>query len=74
MALIDCPECGHRISDKAQSCPNCGYDMVAHFQEIAAKERLIRLVEVQDNRRNRNWKLQRNKILNNFRNYQPYGW
>lgn len=24
MALIDCPECGKRISDKAESCPNCG--------------------------------------------------
>lgn len=25
MALIECPECGKRISDKAASCPNCGY-------------------------------------------------
>ena len=24
MALIDCPECGRKISDKAVSCPNCG--------------------------------------------------
>lgn len=24
MALINCPECGHRISDKAVSCPSCG--------------------------------------------------
>lgn len=24
MALIDCKECGHRISDKATTCPNCG--------------------------------------------------
>ena len=24
MALIDCRECGHRISDKATTCPNCG--------------------------------------------------
>lgn len=24
MALINCPECGKEISDKAQSCPNCG--------------------------------------------------
>lgn len=24
MALIRCPECGKEISDKAQSCPNCG--------------------------------------------------
>ena len=25
MSLIKCPECGKDISDKAQSCPNCGY-------------------------------------------------
>lgn len=25
MALIECPECKKEISDKATSCPNCGY-------------------------------------------------
>lgn len=25
MALIKCPECGKEISDKADSCPQCGY-------------------------------------------------
>ncbi|MDE5803214.1 MAG: zinc-ribbon domain-containing protein [Lachnospiraceae bacterium] len=25
MALIKCPECGKEISDKASSCPGCGY-------------------------------------------------
>ncbi|MDO4332621.1 MAG: zinc-ribbon domain-containing protein [Eubacteriales bacterium] len=25
MALINCPECGREISDKAVSCPHCGY-------------------------------------------------
>ncbi len=25
MALIICPECGHSVSDKAISCPSCGY-------------------------------------------------
>lgn len=24
MALTNCPECGKEVSDKAQSCPNCG--------------------------------------------------
>lgn len=27
MALTDCPECEKKISDKAVSCPNCGYPM-----------------------------------------------
>lgn len=25
MALIDCPECEKQVSDKAESCPYCGY-------------------------------------------------
>lgn len=25
MALIECPECGKKISDKAEFCPHCGY-------------------------------------------------
>ena len=28
MALIKCPECGETISDKAESCPHCGYVLV----------------------------------------------
>ncbi len=27
MTLINCPECGKEISDKAQSCPNCGFPL-----------------------------------------------
>lgn len=27
MALINCPECNKEISDKAMSCPNCGYPL-----------------------------------------------
>ncbi|PYB73362.1 MULTISPECIES: zinc ribbon domain-containing protein [Rhizobium] len=27
MGLIACPECNHSISDKAVSCPQCGYPM-----------------------------------------------
>ena len=27
MALIDCPECGARISEKAAACPKCGHPM-----------------------------------------------
>lgn len=28
MALIKCPECGKEVSDKACSCPNCGYPIL----------------------------------------------
>lgn len=29
MALINCPECGKEVSDKAANCPNCGYPLEA---------------------------------------------
>lgn len=25
--LVNCPECGKQISDKAKACPHCGYPM-----------------------------------------------
>lgn len=30
MALVSCPECNKKISDRAISCPNCGFP----FQEL----------------------------------------
>lgn len=27
MALINCPECGHQVSDKAPTCPSCGVEI-----------------------------------------------
>ena len=35
MALIKCEECGHEISDKATSCPNCGCPI---DKKVACKE------------------------------------
>jgi len=31
MALIDCPECGKKISDKALICPQCGFSRRGGF-------------------------------------------
>lgn len=33
MALIKCPECGKEISDKATTCPNCGYPVPINQQK-----------------------------------------
>ena len=27
MALTNCPECGHQVSDKAYACPSCGFPL-----------------------------------------------
>ena len=34
MSLIKCPECGAEISDKAETCPNCGYGVQTHYTKI----------------------------------------
>jgi len=33
MAIIQCPECGKSISDKAKTCPNCGVPIAAKKRE-----------------------------------------
>lgn len=34
MALIKCPECRQKVSDKCGNCPNCGYPIEVK-EEIA---------------------------------------
>lgn len=29
--LIRCPECGHDVSDKAATCPNCGIQIAGYI-------------------------------------------
>ena len=37
MALINCPECGKEISDKAISCPNCGVPPSKEISQLEKK-------------------------------------
>lgn len=37
MALINCKECGKEISDKADKCPNCGFDIKTEKTKKSAK-------------------------------------
>ena len=39
MALIQCPECGKEVSDKALACPNCGNPIAAPVEKVKAKKR-----------------------------------
>ncbi|MBQ0046314.1 MAG: zinc ribbon domain-containing protein [Prevotellaceae bacterium] len=34
MALIKCPECGKEVSEKASSCPHCGYPLAAYVENL----------------------------------------
>ena len=39
MALINCPECGkENVSDKAKSCPECGYPIAEYIAALASEE------------------------------------
>lgn len=46
MALIKCPECGkENVSDSAETCPECGYSIKAHFDKIKYDEEQKRLAK-----------------------------
>jgi len=38
MALVKCPECNREVSIFTTSCPNCGYNVSEHFDEINRRE------------------------------------
>lgn len=38
MALIKCPECGKDVSDRANSCPHCGYPFTTIHKEVKKRE------------------------------------
>ena len=33
MALINCPQCGQQVSDRASNCPKCGYSLYNNIME-----------------------------------------
>ncbi len=41
MALINCPECEARISDKAAACPHCGYPMAAERRSESVRQEIV---------------------------------
>jgi len=36
--LIACPECAHEVSDRAPTCPRCGFPIATHVAEQRAAE------------------------------------
>lgn len=44
MALINCPECNHQISDKALSCPQCGFPLHLTQQHNATLSNTQKLI------------------------------
>lgn len=53
MALIKCPECGHEVSEHAESCPKCAYPIAgggssqAHAGKIQTIEKTAKRYKLQ---------------------------
>lgn len=45
MALVDCPECNRNVSDKAVSCPNCGYPISTSIAKSVEDVRKVQPVQ-----------------------------
>lgn len=64
MALINCPECGkENVSDSAIACPNCGYNIKAHTDNVNAE-----IAKQQKDEANRKAEEEREKKIQNFSN------
>ena len=49
MALIDCPSCSKKISDKAQSCQHCDFTLgTVNAEDIARKKNLSNYLKSQN--------------------------
>ena len=44
MALINCPECGKEVSDSAEKCIHCGYEIKASNSETTRKKKINKKV------------------------------
>lgn len=40
MALIECPECGQNVSERAPTCPNCGAPILKSREEKSINTKL----------------------------------
>ena len=45
MAVINCPQCRKKISDKAKSCTHCGVDLTEMSEEKLLQIRKVTMIE-----------------------------
>lgn len=50
MALINCPECGKEVSDKAKACPNCAYPIAKLKESNVVEHNEATETETQQNK------------------------
>ena len=49
MALINCPECGKEVSNRAVSCPNCGLPLQNNPQTESSNKQDLGITEKDPN-------------------------
>lgn len=57
MALIQCPECGQTISDKAEKCPKCSYPIATAEKNVNAEPEQItteQTIPITENKKKKN--------------------
>lgn len=59
MALIQCPECGQQISDKARACIHCGFELSVIGQEVKEETKTSVAVQTESEKKE-------NKILEDY--------
>lgn len=65
MALIKCPECGKKVSDKINACIHCGYPLEKYKEEKYKNEINKKVNEMIER--------EFSKLLTE-RSYEKYGW
>lgn len=48
MALIKCPECGKKVSDKANACIHCGYPLNEQKEDVGITDFHLRKTSLLD--------------------------
>ena len=48
MALINCPECGNSISDKAEKCPHCGVPAKYFSEDVTNSKKIPVVTEIKN--------------------------
>jgi hypothetical protein len=64
MALIDCPECGHQVSDAAETCPSCGVRLSGQTAQLRLQLELSQI--------DLKWERERQGLMCHTRSGKPY--
>ena len=72
MALVNCVECGNKISDSAEACPNCGFPMCEYISYVnnEKQKRKEEKIQLENERKAEEERLAEEKRLANIKCYE----